>query len=146
MIIVVVSIVMVKFESQPYSNGKGFWSAPYKELSPPVWRNLLSNSPPPAMKWPSQKIIPTPAINDVVRTGMCHGAYPPKKSLQLKLIDINCNYQLILFCDRSPINCPIRKLVVIFVHHRPMQLSAFFPLEEELFLIRGEGPIITINN
>jgi len=77
---------------------------------------------------------------------MCHGAYPQKKSLQLKLIDINCNYQLILFCDRSPINCPIRKLVVIFVHHRPMQLSAFFPLEEELFLIRGEGPIITINN
>jgi hypothetical protein len=30
--------------------------------------------------------------------------------LQLKLIEINCNYQLILFCERSPIDCPISKI------------------------------------
>jgi hypothetical protein len=42
-------------------------------------------------------------------SGVDPGPYPQKKTLQLKIIAINCNYQLILFCEYSPINCPISK-------------------------------------
>jgi hypothetical protein len=62
------------------------------------------------MNWMMPNAMSDGMQNGMMPNAMADGTYPPKKSLQLKLIEINCNYQLILFCERSPIDCPISKI------------------------------------